>query len=137
MLIVHFANCFQNLCIVGFRAKLWDYLASVREKAIEAGISEALVNQEFFQLKPDLRVLELDKKQPEFVQTTEDYLKQRLSDKRISEGKRLLLINNELLAVERSYQVDANYIVAFGVGDKLRELSREILSHSLFGNAWS
>ena len=91
-----------------------DYLASVREKAIDAGISEALVNQEFFQLKPDPRVLELDKKQPEFVQTTEEYLKLRLSDKRISEGKRLLrLYKNELLAVERSYQVDANYIVAF------------------------
>ena len=91
-----------------------EYLVFVREKAIEAGISEAIINQELSQLKPDPRVLALDRKQPEFIQTTEDYLKARLSDKRISDGRNLRQIHNkDLLAVERTYQVDANYIVAF------------------------
>ena len=91
-----------------------EYLVFVSEKAIEAGISEAIINQELSQLKPDPRVLALDRKQPEFIQTTEDYLKARLSDKRISDGRNLRQIHNkDLLAVERTYQVDANYIVAF------------------------
>ena len=90
------------------------YLIFVREKAIEAGISESIINREFFELEPDPRVLALDRKQPEFVQTTEDYLKARLSDNRIRDGRKLRrLYNEDLLAVERSYQVDANYIVAF------------------------
>ena len=91
-----------------------EYLIIVRERAIEAEISEAIINQDLFQLKPDPRVLALDRKQPEFIQTTEDYLKARLSDKRISEGRNLRQIHSkDLLAVERAYQVDADYIVAF------------------------
>ena len=91
-----------------------EYLIFVREKAMKAGISESLINREFYELKPDPRVLALDRKQPEFVQTTEDYLKARLSDNRIRDGRKLRrLYNEDLLAVERSYQVDANYIVAF------------------------
>ena len=91
-----------------------EYLISVRDKALGAGISDALINQEFYELKPDPRVLALDRKQPEFVQTTEEYLKARLSKNRISDGRKLReLYNEELRAVERSYQVDANYILAF------------------------
>ncbi|MDC2963810.1 lytic murein transglycosylase [Gammaproteobacteria bacterium] len=91
-----------------------EYLNFVREKAMGAGISESIINREFHDLKPDPRVLALDRKQPEFVQTTEDYLKARLSDNRISDGRKLRkLYNEDLLAVERSYQVDANYIIAF------------------------
>ena len=62
-----------------------EYLIFVREKATEAGISEAIINQELLQLNPDPRVLALDRRQPEFIQTTEDYLKVRLSEKRISD----------------------------------------------------
>ncbi len=104
-----------DVCLSSVYAQSFkEYLVFVREKAIEAGISEAIINQELFQLKPDPRVLALDRKQPEFVQTTEDYLKARLSDKRISEGRNLRQIHSkDLLAVERAYQVDADYIVAF------------------------
>ena len=66
-----------------------EYLIFVREKAIEAGISEAIINREFFELSPDPRVLAFDRKQPEFVQTPEEYLKARLSDNRISDGRKL------------------------------------------------
>ena len=91
-----------------------EYLVYVREKALEAGISEDIINQEFVQLEPDPRVLALDRRQPEFVQTTGSYLKARLSEKRISNGRNLKQrFSQELLAVERSYKVDSNYIVAF------------------------
>ena len=104
-----------DVCLSSVYAQSFkEYLVFVREKAIEAGISEAIINQELFQLKPDPRVLALDRKQPEFIQTTEDYLKARLSDKRISDGRNLRQMHNkDLLAVERTYKVDANYIVAF------------------------
>ena len=37
-----------------------EYLIFVREKAMKAGISESIINREFFELKPDPRVLAFD-----------------------------------------------------------------------------
>ena len=91
-----------------------EYLADVRLAAVEAGISASTVNAAFADLSPDERVIGFDRRQPEFVQTFEEYLAARVSEFRKGEGRRLFNENAVLLSeIEQEYQVDAAYIVAF------------------------
>ena len=97
-----------------FGREFSEYLADVRLAAIESGISAGTVDVEFANLELDERVIGFDRRQPEFVQTFEDYLTARVSDFRKREARRLFRENAVLLTeIEREYQVDAAYIVAF------------------------
>ena len=90
------------------------YLAEIRLTAIETGISARTVDAAFTNLQPDERVIGFDRRQPEFVQTFEEYLAARVSDFRKREARKLFNEHTALLSeIEREYQVDANYIVAF------------------------
>ncbi len=91
-----------------------EYLTKVAEDAKARGISEETINLAFDGLEPDPRVIGFDRKQPEFVQTFEQYLTARVTEFRVREGQRLFAEHRELLeAVEAKYDVDAEYIVAF------------------------
>ncbi|MGD8175450.1 lytic murein transglycosylase [Marinimicrobium sp. ARAG 43.8] len=60
------------------------------------------------------RVIELDRRQPEFTTPFSDYLGRRVTDQRVEDGRRLLRENRDLLRkVERQYGVPAPYLVAF------------------------
>lgn len=90
------------------------YLSDVRQQAIEQGVSVATVDKAFVDLVPDERVIGFDRRQPEFVQTFDEYLTARVSDYRKREGRRLFEVHRTLLEeIAETYQVDAEYIVAF------------------------
>lgn len=60
------------------------------------------------------RVIELDKKQPEFSQTFDNYFSKRVTDWRVKEGRRLLKENSELLSkLSDEYGIPAQYLMAF------------------------
>ncbi|MEC4724805.1 lytic murein transglycosylase [Shewanella sp. D64] len=60
------------------------------------------------------RVIELDKKQPEFSQTFDNYFSKRVTDWRVNEGRRLLKENSELLSkLSDEYGIPAQYLMAF------------------------
>lgn len=89
------------------------YLAGVKQRAVEEGISEATVDLAFTNLKPDPRVIGFDRKQPEFTQTFDEYLKARVSDYRVRRGRELMIEHAALLEkLERAYGVESHYIVA-------------------------
>ena len=91
-----------------------DYLDDVRQSAIDSGISPGTVTAAFENLTPDERVIGFDRRQPEFVQTFEEYLEARVSDFRKQEARRLFREHEGLLSdIEREFQVDAAFIVAF------------------------
>lgn len=90
------------------------YLADVRIRAMEDGVSAATIDQAFEGLVPDERVIGFDRRQPEFVQTFEEYLTARVSDFRKKEGRRLFLEHQALLTeIGEKYGVDPEYLVAF------------------------
>ncbi|GAB5412861.1 MAG: lytic murein transglycosylase [Congregibacter sp.] len=84
------------------------------ERARDAGVDPQLVEEVLVTLSPIERVIQLDRKQPEFLQTFGDYLNKRVTETRVERGLELLARHadffDELL---RRYGVPPRYLVAF------------------------
>jgi len=92
-----------------------DWLADLRNEALAEGISESLLDEALSVIEePIPRVIELDKSQPEFVQTFSNYMNNRLSQARIERGQALLQEHSELFSrIYREYGVQPHYLVSF------------------------
>jgi len=90
------------------------WLAEFRAEALAKGISNATLNKALGGLEPNARVIELDRKQPEFTQTFWRYMEPRITDERIAAGQVKLADNAKVLGtVEGSYGVAAESLMAF------------------------
>jgi len=86
----------------------------LQEKAIAAGVSAKTAQDVMTGVKHVDRVIELDRRQPEFTTTFADYLNRRVNDSRVNKGRELIKEHSELLArVTRETGVPAPYLVAF------------------------
>ncbi len=87
------------------------------ETAIEArarGISKETIKRAFEGLQPDPRVIRFDRKQPEFVQTFEEYLSARVTEYRINKAREFYVAEKELLdEIANRYEVDPQFLIAF------------------------
>ena len=92
-----------------------EWLEELRAEALGLGISEATLDAALTLVEePIPRVLELDKSQPEFVQTFAGYMRNRLSDARIERGKSLLVEHKDLFnRIQQQYGVQPHYLVSF------------------------
>lgn len=91
-----------------------DWVVSLRTEALGRGISAETFDLTFANVTLIPRVLELDRRQPEFVQTFWRYLDARVTPARIERARRLLAENASLLeAVHQRYGVQPRFIVAF------------------------
>ena len=89
------------------------WLAALRSEARASGISQRTVEEALTDVQPIDRVLELDRKQPEFTLTFREYLAKVVNDVRVEKGRRLLEENRSLLEeVSRRYGVQPRFIVA-------------------------
>ena len=81
--------------------------------AREAGVSRSTYDAAFRGVTPDPAVLEKARYQPEFVTPLWDYVVTRVSEKRIANGRDMLMRNGALLdRIEASYGVDRHILVA-------------------------
>lgn len=91
-----------------------DYLEDVKQRAVDAGVAEATVDLAFKDLERDERVIGFDRRQPEFVQTFDEYLTARVTDFRRNRGVELFQTHQALLEeIAIEYQVDPEYLIAF------------------------
>jgi membrane-bound lytic murein transglycosylase B len=91
-----------------------DWLEALRDEARGKGISDATLNAALGDIAPVMRVIELDRRQPEFTQTFWSYLNQRVGDQRIKHGRRLLAKHRDVLnAIHAKYGVPSRYLLAF------------------------
>lgn len=89
-------------------------IPQLQQRARNAGISVATVEQVLGQVQYVPRVIELDRKQPEFSETFRNYLTLRVTDQRIEQGRKLLSQHRALLLqLERDYGVPPHYLLAF------------------------
>ena len=90
-----------------------DFLADVAAEAQRSGISAETVRRAFAIIRPNDKVLELDRRQPEFTLTWEQYRDGRLSTQRVQRGQQVFAENQALLdAVWRRFQVSPRVVVA-------------------------
>lgn len=87
---------------------------TLSKQAASAGISKTTISASLAQAKFNKRVIELDRKQPEFSTIFADYFNRATSEQRITQGKTLLIKHKDLLdRVTHEYGVPAPYILAF------------------------
>ena len=90
-----------------------EWLAGVKTEAVANGIDQAVVDQALTDVQPIDRVLELDRKQPEFTMTFDEYMGHTVSAARVSDGKRQYKLNHkELQRLSHKYGVPAQQMVA-------------------------
>ncbi len=89
------------------------WLAEFRTEAVAKGISVETLDTAFEDIQLIKRVVELDRNQPEFKLTLDTYMKNVVSQTRISRGRRLLAEHRELLEkVSQKYGVQPRFLVA-------------------------
>jgi membrane-bound lytic murein transglycosylase B len=91
------------------------FMAELRSEAASRGVSAATIDAAFAQAPAPLpRVIELDRSQPEFVQTFSGYMKNALSATRIARGQQLMAEHRELFnEVQAKYGVQPHYLTSF------------------------
>ncbi|MDW8444129.1 MAG: lytic murein transglycosylase [Acetobacteraceae bacterium] len=107
------------------------WLAGLRAEARAKGISAETVHTALGALRPNPRVLELDRRQPERTLTWAEYRARVVAEPRISQGRRAFADNQELLrAVQSRYGVPAPVICAiWGIEFELRRDARRLSRH--------
>ena len=90
------------------------WLAAFRQDAGAQGISPATLDAALSDIAPIERVVELDRRQPEFLQAFSDYLERRVTANQVARGQALLQEHAALFdAVERQYGVPRAVLMAF------------------------
>ncbi len=91
-----------------------DFLGNVRQIAIEQGVSKSTIDKAFFELSPNLDILEADGKQAEFSQNFWHYINKRVNQTRLNNGYDTLKQNTSLLnKVSQKYGVPNYILVSF------------------------
>ena len=99
----------EALSVAGFA----EFLAGVRAEALQKGISAGTLDAALADIKPIDRVIELDRKQPEFTLTFEQYVARVVNADRVALARTRYKENKALLdAVGRKYGVQPRFIVA-------------------------
>ncbi len=90
------------------------WLENFKVSAAKSGISQKTLQATLTGLEPNKRVLELDRRQPEFSLTFWKYLNNSISEKRIKRGRDLLKKHAKLFSkVHAKYGVQPRFLVAF------------------------
>ncbi|GFD94628.1 lytic transglycosylase [Alteromonas sp. KUL154] len=92
-------------------ARCTDTLA---EKAKQEGVGQQVIDDVFGRLVHQDRVIELDRSQPEFVQTFPGYFSKRVTEWRTEKGKEMYAKHEKLLhKLNDKYGVPPHYLLAF------------------------
>lgn len=90
------------------------WLAAFRTEALAQNIAPQAVDVTLAQAEYLPRVIELDRKQPEFVSSFSGYVGRRINQRVVAKGKQMLAEHGPTLyAVEELYQVPREVLVAF------------------------
>lgn len=89
-------------------------VTGLKQRALAVDIAPAIVESQLGAVQYVARVIELDRRQPEFTETFHNYLGQRVNDQRINRGRQLLKQHYPLLLeLTREYGIPPQYLVAF------------------------
>lgn len=88
--------------------------ANLSQQAVNQGINDETASMVFANIRYQPRVIDLDRSQPEFVQTFPGYYGKRVTEWRIGKGREMYAEHQDLLrTLSHKYGVPAHYLVAF------------------------
>ncbi|MET0986007.1 MAG: lytic murein transglycosylase [Steroidobacteraceae bacterium] len=89
-------------------------LAGLQARASRDGIAQSVVDSALAKAQYEQRVIDLDRRQPEFTETLANYLNRRITTDRIDKGREMMRKHRSLLQrVAREHGVQPQYLVAF------------------------
>lgn len=89
-------------------------VGQLQDRALSAGVSQNTVQQVLASVQFTPRVIELDRKQPEFTESFTNYFNRRVNQQRIDRGRELFAQHRELLyRIADEYGVQPQYLLAF------------------------
>lgn len=90
------------------------WLLDFRAEVVDKGIAPETIERAFTNLKEPLsRVIELDRRQPETLRTSAEYVASRVTGRRVEQGKQMLRRYPTWLGIiEREYAVQRRFLVA-------------------------
>ncbi len=95
-------------------AEFQKWLISFKQQALQKGISKDTLDQAFKEVTLNQKVLELDRRQPEFTRTFWQYFNKAVTSWRISKGQYLYKKHRRLLdQVTKQTGVPGRYLIAF------------------------
>jgi len=95
------------------KADFDQWMKELRQEAISKGIRQEILDAALINVKPIPRVVELDRKQPEFTLTFNDYQRRVVPKSRVEKARKKLHENKALLeAAAKKYGVQPRFIVA-------------------------
>lgn len=98
---------------LGAEKRFESWLEGVREEGLRRGLKPATLDSALSGIEPIARVIELDRRQPEFTLTFKQYMTRVVSARRVDKGRRKLRENRALLkAIGAKYRVQPRFIVA-------------------------
>ena len=90
-----------------------DWIAHIKQLAKEKGISDKTLSVSFENIERIERVIELDRKQPEFTLTLNEYLNNTVTKGRMNKGKKFYDEHNNLLKIiSNEFKVQPRFILA-------------------------
>lgn len=90
------------------------WLKELRAEASQKGISDTTLDAALTGIKPIPRVIELDRKQPEFTLTFDQYMNRVVPRSRVEKGRKKLAENKAILTeVSKKFGVPPQFLVAF------------------------
>ncbi|MBE0532091.1 MAG: lytic murein transglycosylase [Rhodospirillales bacterium] len=90
------------------------WLDEFRRDALSQGIRQETLDAAFEGIEPIPRVIELDRRQPEFTLTFQQYMERVVPQTRVEKGRRMLAENRALLdEVGGKYGIEPRFLVAF------------------------
>ena len=90
------------------------WLQQLRLEALNKGIRADTFNTAFKDFKPIARIIELDRRQPEFTLTFPQYLNKVIPSSRVKRGKKKYLENKILMdKIAKEYGIQPRFIMAF------------------------
>jgi lytic murein transglycosylase len=115
--------------------------AALRDDGARAGVSRETLDRAFHGLEPDMKVLELQKSQPEFKTPIWDYVAGLVDEERVADGKAAMARQGRALAhAEQAYAVSRYMLAAiwgvesnFGAEMGERPLVQSLATLSCFG----
>lgn len=93
----------------------WDgCVVRLQQEALDKGIPSDIVQGPLAGIQYVPKVIELDRRQPEFTTTFSSYITRRVDHRRVARGRKMLREHRELLnQLVKEYGIPAQYLVAF------------------------